>query len=392
MHYEVDRVWAITPYINIILYRATCLYLHIACIQYTHIYIIQSALETHEKRCVCIVASARVRTVRRSRLLLVLFRLLLFSPPLDMTSNNSKPLNSVGGGSKHVRSHSLKSFPAVIDNRKPPDNGGVVAVGSDPQTTMKITSTWKQACDRTRDRTKQLLRRTMSWKSNTIIMQPEERKSEESSSTWEIHVWASWMKRYASEDESKTLDIPFKLSPLQEEKLLIFFKYYLDGDCDGFVFEHDFHQFAEKLRRFADWSPNSDEYIILKQVLTELIQVFIQCESGQSKGEIEKANLQRFYCTFLDSNCEESKQGVIDAIYDSLTSNGDFKLDRDTWGQCFANWLLGTKPNGCGQWLFGKCGPTPEFFPIDYSAMNSTVDTRDTYSHKRRSDRHSIVV
>lgn len=80
MHYGVDRVRAITPYINIILYRATCLYLHIACIQYTHIYIIQSALETHEKRCVCMVASARVRAVRRGRLLLVLFRLLLFPP------------------------------------------------------------------------------------------------------------------------------------------------------------------------------------------------------------------------------------------------------------------------------------------------------------------------
>jgi len=102
----------------------------------------------HTKSGVCIVASARVHAVRRSRLLLVLFRLLLFSPPLDMTSNNSKPLNSVGGGSKHVRSHSLKSFPAVavavIDNRKPPDNGGVVAAGTDPQTTMKISSTWKQ--------------------------------------------------------------------------------------------------------------------------------------------------------------------------------------------------------------------------------------------------------
>lgn len=58
-------------------------------------------------------------------------------------------------------------------------------------------------------------------------------------------VLASWMKRYASEEESKTLEVPFKLSPLQEEKLLNFFKYYLDGDCDGFVFEHDFHQFAE---------------------------------------------------------------------------------------------------------------------------------------------------
>lgn len=53
------------------------------------------------------------------------------------------------------------------------------------------------------------------------------------------------MKRRTSEDESKKNIAPFKLSPLQEEKLIIFFKHYLDGDCDGFVFEHDFHQFAE---------------------------------------------------------------------------------------------------------------------------------------------------
>lgn len=45
---------------------------------------------------------------------------------------------------------------------------------------------------------------------------------------------------------------------------------------------------------------------------------FISLHAG--KGEIEKANLQRFYCTFLDANCEEAKQAVIDAIYDSLTS------------------------------------------------------------------------
>lgn len=45
------------------------------------------------------------------------------------------------------------------------------------------------------------------------------------------------------------------------------------------------------MRRFADWSPNSDEYIILKQVLTELIQVFIPCESGQSK-------CKRFYSMY----------------------------------------------------------------------------------------------
>lgn len=53
------------------------------------------------------------------------------------------------------------------------------------------------------------------------------------------------MKRYGSEDDPKPPNTPFKLAPLQEEKLLHFFKYYLDGDCDGFVFEHDFHQLAE---------------------------------------------------------------------------------------------------------------------------------------------------
>lgn len=49
-----------------------------------------------------------------------------------------------------------------------------------------------KACDRTKDRTKQLLRRTMSWKSNTVIMQPEERKPDDISSTWKIHVWGTF--------------------------------------------------------------------------------------------------------------------------------------------------------------------------------------------------------
>jgi hypothetical protein len=56
-----------------------------------------------------------------------------------------------------------------------------------------------KACDRTRDRTKQLLRRTMSWKSNTIIMQPEEPKFDDTSSTLEIHVWGMLCNNYLYE-------------------------------------------------------------------------------------------------------------------------------------------------------------------------------------------------
>ncbi|XP_050433698.1 uncharacterized protein LOC126841331 [Adelges cooleyi] len=357
------------------------------------------------------------------------------------SGGNKKAQTPVNG--KHVRSHSLRSLPevATVVTDKPKTQS--TCASSDPQNVhgaVKFTSTWKQACDRTKDRTKQLLRRTMSWKNAAAVPQADEQKSEceYTSPTLEVHVFATWVKRCADRGQSKTVDPVFELSPIQEDKLLHFFKYYLDGDCDGFVFEHDFHQFVEKLRRFADWSPSSDEYIILKQVLEELVRVFFPCEEGQNvafvslstedwlktwqstlnrctgtstlplwlkylqnilfksldsgNGIIEKDNLRRFFCTFLESNCEEAKETVIDTLYKSLTSNGDFPLDHDCWGLCFANWLLGTKPNGSGQWLFGKCGPTAEFFPIDYSAMNSTVETRDTYSPKRRSDRHSIIV
>lgn len=151
MHYEIDRVRRITPYINIVLYRATCPYLHI---HIGTVYVHSSECAWNTRKTVCVAASARVRAVRRGRSLLsVSFRLIFpFSPDMTSNNSNSKPSNSVvgGGGGKHVRSHSLKSFPAVavavIDNRKPPDNGGgsVASAGSDPQTTTKITSTWKQ--------------------------------------------------------------------------------------------------------------------------------------------------------------------------------------------------------------------------------------------------------
>jgi len=57
-------------------------------------------------------------------------------------------------------------------------------------------------------------------------------------------------------------------------------------------------------------------FITQLHILYPLIE-FYMCTG---KGEIEKANLQRFYCTFLGSHCEEAKQVVVDAIYDSLTS------------------------------------------------------------------------
>lgn len=56
---------------------------------------------------------------------------------------------------------------------------------------------------------------------------------------------------------------------------------------------------------------------IKKKIISVLVHLPLYCTG---KEEVEKSNLQRFYCTFLGSNCEESKQVVIDVMYNSLTS------------------------------------------------------------------------
>lgn len=70
---------------------------------------------------------------------------------------------NTSNGKHHVRSHSLRSFPAVAaavldgSQRLGDDRGSQVAVSSDPQTinggcsnihpAVKMTSTWKQVLD-----------------------------------------------------------------------------------------------------------------------------------------------------------------------------------------------------------------------------------------------------
>lgn len=316
----------------------------------------------------------------------------------------------------------------------------------------KFITNWRQACDRTRDRTKDLLKRwrTVSASVNELQDTPAAVKELEHPS-WSVHVWTTWVSRYPS-DESLTGIEEFgkggklkALAPIQRDKFSHFFSCLLDHDKDGFVNRKDFRTFSERLRRFADWSWNGAEYLRLIEIeegLAELIlgerkyegeqtkkidledwliwwadivappdgasyndipfwvkllpRVFFLAINKSGNGIISRKELAAFYGSVVGIDAERIVK-CLDVAYDSMTSNGDHILGWAQYQLVFANFLFGRGPFGPGEHLLGmtdscliRGNSIP--FPIDYSAMNTPKDKLEIYSPHCKSSRRSIVV
>ncbi|KAK3919364.1 Sarcoplasmic calcium-binding proteins I, III, and IV [Frankliniella fusca] len=99
---------------------------------------------------------------------------------------------------------------------------------------------------------------------------------------------ATWVKRLPSEEEGflkqEDENSAALLSPVQREKLSQFFSYLFDGDRDDIVSRQDFENLSERLRHFADWSDNSSEYHILREVEHNFISTFLEPERRDDGG------------------------------------------------------------------------------------------------------------
>ncbi|KAB0801521.1 hypothetical protein PPYR_05875 [Photinus pyralis] len=319
--------------------------------------------------------------------------------------------------------------------------------GLDPSSKVphKFIANWKQACDRTRDRTRDLLKR---WRT---LPECEENKNVEKSqgqegSGWSVHVWTTWVDRFSIdashqwEDEEK-----YQLTQTQSYKLNHFFTCLLDHDRDDLVSDQDFESLSERLRHFADWSINSAEFNILQQVergfmdtfleditderlgfkvnnqifitkdgwlhkwaqllstsrnltdfpiwLQYLVKILFQVINRSGSGIISRDELSAFYSSVLGFDAIRVGE-ILDVAYQAMTSNGDHPLGYRAYRLCFANYLLGRYPNGSGQFLLGfSPAPIPSvLFPIDYSALNTQPEDLEQYTPDQKSNRHSIVV
>ncbi|XP_076175128.1 uncharacterized protein LOC143150596 isoform X2 [Ptiloglossa arizonensis] len=159
----------------------------------------------------------------------------------------------------------------------------------------KFIANWRQACDRTRDRTKDLLKRwrTVSTNVDEMVGAPIPNKQLDPPG-WSVHVWTTWVNRYPSDENLEAMDGEGTtkggrlkdLATIQRDKFSHFFTYLLDHDKDGFIDRKDFRMLSERLRRFADWSWNGPEYLRLieaEEGLSELILDERKYEGEQGK-------------------------------------------------------------------------------------------------------------
>ncbi|XP_017757218.1 PREDICTED: uncharacterized protein LOC108548673 [Eufriesea mexicana] len=316
----------------------------------------------------------------------------------------------------------------------------------------KFIANWRQACDRTRDRTKDLLKRwrTVSTNVDGIVSVPVCNKQLEHPS-WSVHVWTTWVSRYPSDENVMAIEQVGKggklkdLAPIQRDKFSHFFTYLLDHDKDGFINRKDFRLLSERLRRFADWSWNGPEYLRLveaEQGLADLIfrekkyegdrarnisleewlgwwahvvapiggatysdipfwlkilpRIFFLAINSSVNGMISKKELGSFYGSVVGLDSDRISK-YLDMAYDSLTSNGDHPLGWPQYQLIFANFLFGRGPFGPGEHFLGmtdsciiRDNNIP--FPIDYSAMNTPKDKLEVYRPHCKSSRRSVVV
>ncbi|XP_050680326.1 uncharacterized protein LOC126976153 [Leptidea sinapis] len=152
-----------------------------------------------------------------------------------------------------------------------------------PKVSRKYFTNWKQACDKTKDKTKELLKR---WRTlpegESASGHPEDichgRDEDAKHHGWSEHVWTTWVNRCSEDLECLDLDEEqplAQLSSVQTEKMTLFFTELLDHDRDDVISDQDFDNFFEKLAHFADWSQNTSEFHILMEVKRDFVEQFI---------------------------------------------------------------------------------------------------------------------
>ncbi|XP_052744293.1 uncharacterized protein LOC112047375 [Bicyclus anynana] len=150
-----------------------------------------------------------------------------------------------------------------------------------PKVSRKYFTNWRQACDKTKDKTKELLKRWRTLPETEVPgnpMQEAERSEEEKHHGWSVHVWTTWVNRCSQDLECLDLEEEqplAQLSSIQTDKMTLFFTELLDHDRDDVICDQDFDNFFEKLAHFADWSTNSSEFHIMLEVKREFIEHFI---------------------------------------------------------------------------------------------------------------------
>nr|XP_023025753.1 uncharacterized protein LOC111513759 [Leptinotarsa decemlineata] len=366
----------------------------------------------------------------------------------SLRSTKSLDKSSTSGSFKHEKNsiHFKNDIIHDTDNQKLQNDAS-------SKVPHKIIANWRSACDKTKDKTKDLLKRwrtlpeteVESEKKNDGILESEE-SSQQESCGWSVHVWTTWVDRFSVDSGEGTNDKGgYQLTLIQNNKFSHFFSCLLDHDQDNLISEQDFENLTERFRHFADWSINSPEFNVLREIERGFIETFLsnisderlgftvndlsyltkdgwlhkwseiltgsrnlsdfpiwlqffvkvlfQVINRSGTGVITRDELGSFYSSILGLDAVKVGE-ILDLAYQAMTSNGDHFLHYKSYRLCFANYLLGRHPNGPGQYILGAPPTLPSsiMFPIDYSALNAQPEDLEQYAPDHKSNRRSVIV
>jgi len=83
-----------------------------------------------------------------------------------------------------------------------------------------------------------------------------------------------------------------------------------------------------------------------------LPSVFFDVMDKDGDNQVSMEDIKQFYGEFVGVDSNEVKK-VTDAGFRQMTANGDYKLNREHYFFCFANFLLGRDIYGPGKYIFG---------------------------------------
>lgn len=180
-----------------------------------------------------------------------------------LKSTKSLDKSSISGSFKHEKnSIHFKNDVENIEYQKSHDASLKVP--------HKFIANWKSACDRTKDKTKDLLKRwrTLPEIEADKLEECREKKNNGSSHQercgWSVHVWskflnkkqifsnnfffflATWVDRFSVDSGECTEEtITYQLTVVQSHKFSHFFTFLLDHDQDNLINEQDFEKLIE---------------------------------------------------------------------------------------------------------------------------------------------------
>ncbi|KAK8400253.1 hypothetical protein O3P69_003155 [Scylla paramamosain] len=165
--------------------------------------------------------------------------------------------------------------------------------GNSPMSGNKIVKTWRVMGDRTRSKTKDILKRWQTMNngqtsedslggmddfSDISGSTDSERAGHRSKKgTWSVHVWTTWVRRpFEDDDDLQPTEGKIYLSDFQVEKFTYYFTDVFDHNKDRVITIEDIHALNERMRHYAGWSEDNEYYLTMKEIHADFFECLLE--------------------------------------------------------------------------------------------------------------------